>query len=76
MAWTDYRKAYDMVPHSWIRECLKMFGVAQNIKKFLEDNMSKWKSKLSSSGEIVVMSKQEEVYSRKIAFHHCHLLFA
>ena len=53
MAWIDYRKAYDMVHHSWISECLKMFGVAENVKKFLEDSMSKWKLELSSSGEIL-----------------------
>ena len=22
MAWIDYKEAYDMVPHSWIIECL------------------------------------------------------
>ena len=27
MAWIDYKKAYDMVPHSWIIECLDLFGV-------------------------------------------------
>ena len=27
MAWIDYKKAYDMVPHSWIIECLYLFGV-------------------------------------------------
>ena len=32
MAWIDYKKAYDMVPHSWIIECLDLFGVAKNIK--------------------------------------------
>ena len=53
MAWIYYRKAYDIVPHSWISECLKMFGVAENVKKFLEDNISKWKLELSSSGEIL-----------------------
>ena len=31
MASIDYRKAYDMVPHSWIIECLDLFGVAENI---------------------------------------------
>ena len=31
MAWIDYKKAYDMVPHSWIVECLKLFGIAQNV---------------------------------------------
>ena len=32
MAWIDYRKAYDMVPHSWIIECLEIFGVARNVE--------------------------------------------
>ena len=29
MAWIDFKKAYDMVPHSWILDTLKMFGVAE-----------------------------------------------
>ena len=32
MAWIDYKKAYDMVPHLWIIECLDLFGVAEIIK--------------------------------------------
>ena len=32
MAWIGYKKAYDMVSHSWIIECLDLFGVAENIK--------------------------------------------
>ena len=24
MAWIDYTKAFDMVPHLWIKECLKL----------------------------------------------------
>ena len=32
MAWIDYRKAYDMIPHSWIEKCLEMFGIAENAK--------------------------------------------
>ena len=35
MVWIDYKKAYDMVPHSWIIECLDYFGVAENIKSLL-----------------------------------------
>ena len=27
MAWIDYKKAYDFVPHSWISECMEMFGL-------------------------------------------------
>ncbi|XP_074616678.1 uncharacterized protein LOC141876074 [Acropora palmata] len=36
MAWIDYRKAYDMVPHSWIGECLEMFGIAVNIDSLVQ----------------------------------------
>ena len=37
MAWIDYRKAYDLVPHSWVNECMKMFGIAiWNFKLFLQ----------------------------------------
>ena len=50
MAWIDYRKAYDMTPHSWIRECLELFGVADNIKRILSSSMKNWKLELTSSG--------------------------
>ena len=46
MAWIDYRKAYDMVPHSWIGECLEMFGIAVNVRQFLLSSMKKWKTLL------------------------------
>ena len=48
MVWIDYKKAYDMVPHSWIIKCLDLFGVAENIKSFLVNSMKKWKVMLLS----------------------------
>ena len=39
MAQIDYKKAYDMVPHSWISECLEMFGIANNVQDFLNNSM-------------------------------------
>ena len=42
MAWIDRKKAYDMVTHSWIKECLDLFGVAENIKILLVNSMEKW----------------------------------
>ena len=48
MAWIDYKKAYDMVPHSWIIECLDLFGVAENIKSLLVNSMETWKVMLCS----------------------------
>ena len=37
-----------MVPHSWIIECLDLFGVPENIKGLLVNNMEKWKIMLCS----------------------------
>ena len=41
MAWIDYKKVYDMVPHLWIKESLQLFGVAENIKTLLVNSMEK-----------------------------------
>ena len=48
MDWIDYKKAYDMVSHSWSIECLDLFGVAENIKSLLVNSMEKWKVMLCS----------------------------
>ena len=50
MAWIDYRKAYDLIPHSWILECLDMIGIADNVKSFNGKSMKKWKLPLTSNG--------------------------
>ena len=51
MAWTDYRKAYDLVPHSWVNECMEMFGTAENLRKFLQKSMQLWRLSLTANGE-------------------------
>ena len=43
MTWIDYKKTYDLVPLSWIIECLDLFGVAENIKNLLVNSMYKCK---------------------------------
>ena len=42
MGWIDYRKAFDMVPHSWILECLQMFTVAENVSCLVSNSMKSW----------------------------------
>ena len=42
------KKSYDMVPHSWIIDCLGLFGVAENIKSLLVNSMEMWKVMLCS----------------------------
>ena len=39
MAWIDYKRAYEFVPHSWINECMELFGITDNVKNFLEKSM-------------------------------------
>ena len=67
MAWIDYRKAYDFVPHSWILECLDMLGIADNVRSFLEKSMKKWKLLLSSNKSDLC---EFEGSSKEIACHH------
>ena len=50
MAWIDYKKAFDMVPHSWIIECLKIYGAANNLVTLLSNTMKHWKTTLTASG--------------------------
>ena len=52
MAWIDYRKAYDMVPIWWIKECLELFGVAENIKTLLVNSMEKWRIMCAGNSEL------------------------
>ena len=51
MAWIDYRKAYDMLPHSWILETLGLIKVARNIEDLLKRSMGGWRTVLTSGGE-------------------------
>ena len=49
MAWIDYRKAYGMVPHSWILETLQLMGIAPNIQRLVRESMGNWKTTLTST---------------------------
>ena len=51
MANIDYRKAYDMVPHSWILEMMGITGVANNVGSLIRRSMSSWCTVLNSDGK-------------------------
>ena len=51
IAWIDYKKAYEMVPHSWIVECLDMVGVSEQIKHFLSESMKAWRVDLRCNNQ-------------------------
>ena len=51
MAWIDYRKAFDSVPHSWIIRCMELYKVSDNIRGFLGKQMAKWKTDITLQHE-------------------------
>ena len=46
MTWVDYKKAYDMVPYSWIIATMEMPGLANNIIDLIKQSMKKSKTNL------------------------------
>ena len=58
IAWIDYKKAYDRIPHSWILECLKNLKIHESVQRFLSQSMKTWKVKLecgsASLGEVAI----------------------
>ena len=58
----DYKKAYEMVLHSWISEFLEMFGIAENITKFMSDSMRSWKLELTSGESLGEVHIQRGIF--------------
>ncbi len=46
MAWIDYQKAFDSVPHKWLIKTLHLYGVNGLIVHFLQSLMKNWSTKL------------------------------
>lgn len=44
MAWVDYRKAFDMVPHRWIRDMLKAVRAPKCVQRTIKSLIPKWKT--------------------------------
>ena len=40
-----------MVPHSWIQKCVKVFGVAVNVRSFVNASMKQWNTELTASNQ-------------------------
>jgi len=39
VAWVDFQKAYDRVPHQWIRDMLKAVKVSRNVERTVQHAM-------------------------------------
>jgi hypothetical protein len=44
MAWIDYQKAFDRVPHSWIIKSLQLIGINSKFIAFTKKVMTYWRT--------------------------------
>ena len=51
------KKAYNMVPQSWIINCLKMSKISHEIINFIEKTMKTWRVKLTGGGKGLAEAK-------------------
>ena len=51
VTWIDYCKACDMVPHSWIQKCMEMFGVAANVRSFVNASTKQRNTELTAGNQ-------------------------
>ena len=57
MAWIDYKKAYNMVPQSWILHCLKLYKYPDQVIQFIEKTMETWRVDLTAGGKSLTKVK-------------------
>lgn len=44
LAWIDYKKAFDSVPHSWILQVLDIYRVSPVLRQFVAASMKEWRT--------------------------------
>lgn len=60
MAWIDYRKAFDSVPHSWIERTLKIYHIDTDVVHFLVKAMKQWRTR------IIIRSNENYIETQEI----------
>ena len=51
MAWIDYQKAFDRIPHSWIIKSLELIGINNKVISFTNKVMTYWKTRMCLHAE-------------------------
>ena len=76
VAWIDYMKAYDVVPHTWILQCLKNIKLASNIRNMTEKFINYCEVELISEEEMVKVKKKIKIEAsfKETVYHQSSLL--
>jgi hypothetical protein len=51
MAWIDYQKAFDRMPHSWIIKSLEIIGINTKVISFMKKVMGYWRTRMRLHAE-------------------------
>ena len=62
MAWIYYKKAYDMVPHSWIVNSLKMYKILDEVINFIDKTMKTWRVELTAGERFAEAKIQRGIF--------------
>ena len=67
MAWIDYKKTYDLVPQSWIIDCLIMYKISGLVIKFIKNTMENCRVELTSGEKSLAKVKiQRRIFKRDV----------
>ena len=51
MGFIDYRKAFDIIPHLWLIQCMEIYGIASNIITLIKNSMNNWRVELTANNK-------------------------
>ena len=73
IAWTEYKMDYDMVPQTWLIECLKINKICNKIINFITNVMENWRVELIEGCQTRAVEEFQKVIIRRSFLSH--LLF-
>ncbi|CAK1583573.1 unnamed protein product [Parnassius mnemosyne] len=56
-AWIDYKKAFDSVPHTWLKRVLELYKVKLTVRDFLGQCMRQWSTILCHLGKRITAAE-------------------
>ena len=65
----DHQKAYNMVPKSWLIDCLKMYKISNEVINFIEETMKTWRVELTAEEKAWLKQISQEVFSKEMYYH-------
>ena len=57
LAWIDYKKEYDIVPQSWIINCLQRYKKLDEVINLIEKTMKTWRVEMTAGGKSLAEAK-------------------